>query len=54
MKKEPNSHCLVCLHYLRPYIVINAFINCYKTQTFCTDCIKTHNAYLNQDRYCVD
>lgn len=47
-KKEPSSYCLVCLHYSRPHVVISAFLNCYKIQTFCTDCIKTATPIQNK------
>ena len=53
-KKDPNSHCFVCLQYKRPHIVIDAFVNSYKIQTLCTDCINIYNDYLNQDIYYVD
>ena len=53
-KKESSSYCLVCLHDKRPPGVIDAFVNSYKIQTLCTDCIKICNDYLKQDIYYVD
>ena len=40
-KQNPNSHCFVCLQYKRPHNVINAFANCYKIQTLCTNLYKS-------------